>query len=155
MKRPVRVLLSVVVLAGILLAGCGVRPSGVITGGPAPAGTVDGVRFYLIADGEPALVLRGLKPTAPDEVLRLLAAGPSHVEQQEGFSSEVPAAIVPATVGFDGDSTLVSLSTDVRTLSVLAVVQIVCTVQATTDNAPVTLVSGEQRRGPLRCPAYN
>jgi hypothetical protein len=152
MNRPIRLLLAAGALLALLLAGCGVRPSGVITGGPAPAGTVEGVRLYLVADGEPTLVLRGLKPVFLDDVLDLLAAGPDPTEQRAGFTTEVPAGIAPVKVGARGDSTVVSLSTDVRALSVLAVVQIVCTVQAMAHDGSVTLVSGEQSRGPLRCP---
>ncbi|GIF64338.1 hypothetical protein Ais01nite_23730 [Asanoa ishikariensis] len=154
MNRPTRLLLAAGALLALLLAGCGVRPSDVISGGPAPAGTVEGVRFYLLSDGEPTVVLRGLKPMRLDEMLSVLAAGPTPTEQQAGFTSEVPADIAPAKIGVAGDGVLVSLATEVRGLSVLAVVQIVCTVQAVAGDAPVTLVNGEQSRGPLKCPAY-
>ncbi|MEV0716035.1 PP2C family serine/threonine-protein phosphatase [Asanoa sp. NPDC050611] len=140
-----------------LLGGCGVRPSGVITGGPAPTAAVGGTRIYLLSDGEPTLVLRGGKPIEPTEVLRMLAAGPTDAERAQGFTTEVPSELAPAKIGFDAGSTLVSVSTDVGALSVLAVVQIVCTVQAmtvATPATPVTLVSDGQRRGPLSCPRY-
>jgi hypothetical protein len=149
-----RVLAGVSVLVVALLAGCGVRPSAVITGGPAPTAAVGGVRIYLISDGEPMLVLRGGKPVAPTDVLSMLAAGPTDTERARGLSSEVPGELVPAKVGFEPDGTVVSVGTDVRTLSVLGVVQIVCTVQAMSTTAPVTLISGGQRRGPLSCPRY-
>ncbi|MEV4536169.1 hypothetical protein AB0J82_20470 [Asanoa sp. NPDC049518] len=149
-----RLLLAAGALLALLLGGCGVRPSDVITGGPAPAGTVEGTRFYLISDGQPAVVLRGLKPLKLDDVLRELAAGPTPAETKAGFTSEVPAGITPTKVGIAGDGVLVSLSTDVRSLSVLATVQIVCTVQAISGPTPVTLVNASQTRGPLRCPVY-
>jgi hypothetical protein len=152
MNRPTRLLFAAGAVLTMLLAGCGVRPSDVITGGSAPVGTVEGVRLYLLSDGEPTLVLRALKPVFLDDVLNLLAAGPDPTEQQAGFTSEVPAGIAPVKVGARGDSTVVSLSTDVGALSVLAVVQIVCTVQAMASDGSVTLVSGEQSRGPLQCP---
>ncbi|GAA1842569.1 hypothetical protein [Asanoa iriomotensis] len=149
MKRWIVVPLLLVAFLG----GCGVRPSGVITGGPAPTGKVDGARIYLISDGEPALVLRQSKPATPDEVLRLLAAGPSDAERSLGLTTEVPSGLAPKVALEDG-ATVVAVGTDVRSLPVLAVVQIVCTVQATTSSAPVSLVSGGQRRGPLTCPRY-
>lgn len=152
MNRPIRLLLAAGALLSLLLAGCGVRPSDVITGGAAPAGAVEGVRLYLVSEGEPMVVLRGLKPMKLDDILNLLAAGPDPTEQQAGLTSEVPAGIAPVKVGTRGDSLVVALSTDVRPLSVLAVIQIVCTVQAIAGTAPVTLVSGEQSRGPLQCP---
>jgi len=151
-----RRLLAIGVLLGtLLLAGCGVRPSGVITGGPAPATTISGVRLYLISDGQPTLVARGLKPLQqPADIVDLLAAGPTEAERAAGFTSEVPAGIAPAKVSFDGEGTSVGLAADVDTLSVLAVNQIVCTVQASVSNGPVSLVSGANRRGPLTCPTY-
>jgi hypothetical protein len=144
---------AVAVLLVALLAGCGVRPSGVIHGGPAPAGPVGGTRIYLVSGGEPALVLRGPRLADPAEVLRVLAAGPTEAERAQGFTTEVPSGIAPARLGFEDGTTAVTLSADVRALSVLAVVQIVCTVQAMTSAQPVSLVSGAQRRGPLTCPS--
>ncbi|GIF73622.1 hypothetical protein [Asanoa siamensis] len=135
-----------------LLAGCGVRPSDVIIGGPAPVGTVGGARIYLLVGDEPSVVLRGPRTALPADVLTELADGPTPAERQQGFNTEVPPEIAPAKLGFSGDGTVVSLSADVDALSVLGVVQIVCTVQAVTSAAPVTLVRGEQRRGPLTCP---
>jgi hypothetical protein len=157
MNRPLAVLaatcaLSAALLA-VVLAGCGVRPSGVITGGPAPTGAVDGTRIYLISDGEPTLVLRGPKPAGPDAVLRMLAAGPTAQERAQGFTTEVPSELA-AKVSDEAEGTVVVVGTDVNALSVLAVVQIVCTVQASTSNGQVSLVSGDQRRGPLTCPKY-
>ncbi|SNT11716.1 hypothetical protein SAMN05421812_103238 [Asanoa hainanensis] len=149
-----RLLLAVGALLALVLAGCGVRPSDVITGGPAPASTVEGVRFYLLSDDQPTVVLRGLKPMKLDDLLSLLADGPTEAERAAGLTSEVPPGIAPVKVGTAGDGVLVSLSTDVRGLSVLAVVQIVCTIQGVAGAAPVTLVNGEQRRGPLSCPGY-
>ncbi|MDG4823199.1 hypothetical protein O7635_15185 [Asanoa sp. WMMD1127] len=148
-----RGLLVLGILAALLLAACGVRPTVVINGGPAPAGTVAGLRLYLVADGETAVVTRVAKPADATSALRLLAAGPTPEEAAAGLTTEVPAGLGPAKVGYQGDSTIVTVATDVRALSVLAVMQIVCTVQATTAYAPVTLVNGEQRRGPLTCPA--
>jgi hypothetical protein len=142
-------------LVTLLLAGCGVRPSGVITGGPAPANTISGVRLYLISDSQPTLVARGLKPTQqPADIIDLLAAGPTSAERAAGFTSEVPAGIAPAKVAYEGAGTSIGLSAGVDTLSVLAVNQIVCTVQASVSAGPVTLVSGASRRGPLTCPTY-
>ncbi|MEV4623159.1 hypothetical protein AB0J74_31180 [Asanoa sp. NPDC049573] len=148
-----RRLLAVGALLATLLAGCGVRPSGVITGGPAPANTISGLRLYLIADGRPALVARGLKPLQqPSEIVDLLAAGPNAAERAAGFTSEVPAGIAPVKLTSEGTGTTVALAADVDGLSVLAVNQIVCTVQAMAGSGPVTLVSSGTRRGPLTCP---
>jgi hypothetical protein len=149
-----RLLFIGAILVG-LLSACGVRPSGVITGGPAPANTISGIRLYLIADGQPTLVARPLKPLQQSaDIVNLLAAGPSEAEDAAGFTSEVPPGIAPAKVSFEGSGTSVGLSAEVDTLSVLAVNQIVCTVQASVNDGPVTLVSSASRRGPLTCPKY-
>jgi hypothetical protein len=138
-----------------LLSACGVRPSVVITGGPAPANTISGVRLYLIFDGQPTLVARALKPPQqPADIVDLLAAGPTETEAAAGFTSQVPPGIAPAKVAFEGTGTSIGLAAEVDTLSVLAVNQIVCTVQASVSDGPVTLVSGANRRGPLTCPKY-
>ncbi|GIF48320.1 hypothetical protein DFJ67_3394 [Asanoa ferruginea] len=151
-RRPIAM---AALLVTFVLAGCGVRPSEVISGGPAPANTISGVRLYLISDGQPTLVARALKPLQqPADIVDLLAAGPTATERDAGFTSEVPAGIAPAKVSNDGTTTSVGLSTDVATLSVLAVNQIVCTVQASVADGPVTLVSVAHRRGPLTCPTY-
>ncbi|HWO58899.1 MAG TPA: hypothetical protein VNO31_02495 [Umezawaea sp.] len=122
----------------LLLTACGVRPSDVILGGPAPTAT-SVVPVYWVSDGRVTPVLR------PDfgPGLALLATGPTPTEAEQGYTTEVPAATVFGTAG-----STVTVSVDVTTLSTNAVDQIVCTA-ATGD---VTLVGGGQTRGPLTCP---
>ncbi|RKT55244.1 hypothetical protein [Saccharothrix australiensis] len=125
----------------LLLAGCGVQPSA-----PIPGSLATGALLYLVRDGAVLPVLRPTRhQTPPAEALALLVAGPSGVEQVQGFTSEVPPSAAPITL----DGSTVTLAVDVTALSDLAVTQVACTA-ATPD--PVTLVGGDRRRGPVTCP---
>jgi len=124
------------VLVLLLVAGCGVRPSDVVLGGPAPTVAPVAVVFLVASDGRVTRVLRP-GPAAPDP-LTLLAEGPTAVERDQGYRSEVPAGAVLSSAGGS-----VSVSPD--SLSAVAVDQVVCT--AAPDGAPVTL----NGRGPLVC----
>ncbi|MEQ4304010.1 hypothetical protein ABNF97_21955 [Plantactinospora sp. B6F1] len=123
--------LVAVALLSTLVAGCGVRPSVVISGNPAPVGPVRGVGLFFVAEDRLALVLRPSTP--PDSVastLALLLAGPSPTEREQGYRTELPADAGPATVTrSDRSGTTVRLGTDVTGLSAAAVDQIVCTVR--------------------------
>ena len=127
-------LAGVLVLVALLAAGCGIRPSVVITGSPARGGPSEGVRLYLIRGGTLVLVVRPAREAVPPvEALRLLAAGPDVHEQGEGFTSEVPADALPASevaASADGSHLSVTMSGAVTTLSATAVNQIICTLDS-------------------------
>lgn len=134
--------LGLVVLAtALLVAGCGVRPGGVIIGGPAPTASTATV-LYLVSDGRVTRVLRPGEAAGP---LALLAAGPTAAERDRGLDTEVPPGLK-----FGGSAEGVTVSVDVTTLSPNAFDQIVCT--ASPLFAPITLVGGGQSRGPRTCP---
>jgi len=159
-----RHLLAWVVLTAVLIAGCGVRPSGVIPGGPAPTGGV------LVRPGTPpgpAAVLYfldgssltpALRPTrqhlSPTRTLALLQNGPNDDERAANLTSEVPTGLDPVTVTTDASGNVaVAVSADVTTLSTTAVDQIVCTVRdALSTTAPITLTGDAATRGPRSCP---
>ncbi|MFI6762197.1 hypothetical protein ACIBF5_23965 [Micromonospora sp. NPDC050417] len=162
-NRTVRGLLAGLALTATL-AGCGVRPSGVIVGGGAPAGPVQevpaGTRLYLVSNINLTLVVRdtGRELSLP-ETLALLTDGPDARERAQGLTSEVPpeARVVEVASGPTGPT--VTYSSDVTALSATAVAQIVCTVDGalTADGqgagpAPVTLVGRGRSRGPQSCP---
>ncbi|MER7591738.1 hypothetical protein ABTW72_29785 [Micromonospora sp. NPDC127501] len=163
-RRIVRALLAAGLLLGTLpAAGCGVRPTAVITGRPAVSGPAQGIGLYLVGQGELALVLRPAKAVPePAAVLALLAAGPEENERGQGLTSEVPADLDPVTVMFTDDQSgglTVRTATAARALSVTAVDQIVCTVVdaaaqagSTNSSAAVTIVGPDGARPPRRCP---
>lgn len=150
-----RHLLAWFVLIAVLTAGCGVRPSGVITGGPAPTAPAEGANLYFLTNSSLRLVRR---PTpqhlSPTQKLALLQSGPNSDEQAENLTTEVPTALDPATVTIDASGNVdIVVSADVTTLSTTAVDQIVCTVRdALSTTAPITLTSNATTRGPRSCP---
>ncbi|MEV1330461.1 hypothetical protein AB0J20_12900 [Micromonospora costi] len=147
-------------LIALLATGCGVRPSGVITGSPALRGPAIGVGLYLVRDGEITLVVRPAKTSpSPDEVIGLLAAGPDGYERSLGFTSEVPADVAPASVGpiADRAGVGVTLSGPVGTLSATAVDQIACTLASAgigDSSTPVTLHGTDGDRQSQVCPRF-
>jgi hypothetical protein len=157
-------LLAGLVLFAVLAAGCGVRASGVITGGPAPTGPADGVELYLVSNTRLTPVLRATRgQLSPIETLTLLMGGPNSDEQAQGFTTRIPPGTGVLKVVPDPSGVLVMMSADVSALSATAVDQIVCTVSATSmlavrapGSGPFTVtllgVQGAQARGPGTCP---
>lgn len=159
-----RHLLAWLVLIAVLSTGCGVRPSGVITGGPAPTGaahgrpgapTPPGAALYFLADSSLMPVLRQTRqPLSPTQALALLQDGPNGDERAANLTSEVPTGLDPVKVTTDASGNVdVVVSADVTKLSTSAVDQIVCTVRdALSTTAPITLTSGAATRRPRICP---
>jgi hypothetical protein len=149
----------------VTVAGCGVRPSGVITGGAPPSGAAASaatITLYLVKGGRLSAVTRPAgPPLSPAGTLALLAAGPTTRERAQGLTSDVPTGAVPVSVtaGAAGDL-VVTLSTPAAGLSALAVEQIVCTAAATSPQRPapapapvtVTVVGAGQAPGGRNCP---
>ena len=150
-----RHLLPWVVLIALLDAGRGVRPSGVIRGGPAPTATAEGATLYFLAGSSLTPVLRPVRqPLFPTQALELLQDGPNRDERAANLTSEVPAGLDPVTINTDPSGNVdVVVSADVTTLSPAAVDQIVCTVSdALSTTAPIILTSNAATRGPQTCP---
>lgn len=141
-------------LITVLSAGCGVRPSGVIPGRPAPTVSVDGVTLYFLANSSLTPVLRPTRrPLWLTQVLELLQEGPNHDERAWNLRTEVPTELDPVSVTEASGKVTVVLSADVTALSTRAVDQIVCTVRdALSTAAPVILTSDAATRGPRSCP---
>lgn len=162
MKRPAwrtfRVLRLGLVLVAI--AGCGVQPSGVITGAGPPSGPVRATgttTLYFVANGQPSVVQRSGTSSSRAEALAQLAAGPTADERADGFTTDVPRGAAPFSVELQQAGRLVVRSSlPVDELSTTAVAQLVCTAAATMPGgggSVVTVVEGDQSRGPQTCPA--
>jgi hypothetical protein len=161
-----RHLLALVVLIAVLCGGCGVRPSGVITGGPAPSGRAygppdapgapdQGTALYFLAGTTLTPVLRPAnRRVSPAQTLSLLQNGPNADERAAKLTSEVPAGLAPVIISTDGSGlVVVVVSADATTLSTRAVDQIVCTVRdALPTTAPITVTSEGATREPRTCP---
>ncbi|ANN17389.1 hypothetical protein SD37_18230 [Amycolatopsis orientalis] len=152
--RLVPRLIALALLAPVA-AGCGVRPSGVILGAPAPEGPSAGVVLYFLSAGEPVRVPQRPHPGGVTlaRTIELLAAGPDGDEGRQGYTTEVPAGTAVLGQTAAGDGVIVTLSVDVAGLSVRATEQLVCTVRDALDGtAKITLRGGATERGPLSCP---
>ena len=157
-KRTSRILAAGLVL--LVAAGCGVRPSGVITGLAAPSGPAEAVSLYLLAGKNLKVVLRPTgRRLSPSETLTLLANGPDADEVAQGFTSEIPADAAPIEMASGPSGVTVTLSVDPARLSTMALDQIVCTAgrAPATDTRPpspaTTTVAGQGRSlEPQVCP---
>lgn len=150
-----RRLLAVATLVVVLTAGCGVRPSGVIPGGPAPVGRAEGVVLYFLSGSSLMPAFRPIRqPLSPAKVLGFLQEGPDASERAANLTTEVPSGLDPVDVTTHVSGAVeVIVSVDVGSLSAAAVDQVVCTVAETMSApAPITLSSDGATRGPLSCP---
>ncbi|MGH9058207.1 MAG: hypothetical protein ACRDZY_01625 [Acidimicrobiales bacterium] len=145
----------------VILAACGVRPSAVINGGPAPSGPVVPERstvvvLYFVLGDRPTAAQRQGVSTSPSDVLALLAAGPDQSERAAGLTTEVPGNAAPASVSLVPGDVTVALGVDVSSLSTMATQQLACTMGhlgSVPGVLSVTLTGGGHRRGPLTCPS--
>lgn len=142
----------------VAVAGCGVRPSGVITGADPPSGGVaptTAITIYLVTNSRLSAVTRPGGPLSQADTLALLAAGPTARERAHGLTTDVPPDAGPFSVTAKPAGRLVvTLSTPAGELSTLAVEQIVCTAAATAPEslARVTVVGAEQGVDSRNCP---
>ena len=142
-----RGLLAAGLVSLVAVSGCGVRPSGVITGGAPPSGAVaptGTITLYLVKGDRLSAVTRPGVPPLPAETLALLAAGPTASEAAQGLTTDVPPGVGPFSVATQQAGRLVvTLSTPTGELSALAVAQIVCTAAATApEGRPQVTVRG-------------
>ena len=115
------------VIAALLLAGCGVQPSGVTDGGKAPSGVAPGVTLYFVdARGElrPQLRRTGHLGTI-SEAMSLLLWGPgdSGLRTQITSNKTTPQVVVATAPGVI--QLMVPLS--IHEVTPLGIDQIVCT----------------------------
>jgi hypothetical protein len=138
-------------VAALLVAGCGVRASGTIPGGPAPKVSAAGTPFFFVRDGKVSLVLRlGAVPSSPLDALKVLVAGPDSKERAAGLSTEIPWNVTPIAVDLR-DSYTVSIRIADADLSDLAGEQLTCTAIANlrpgqSNVSSAVLLIGDQRR---------
>ncbi|MEU7860722.1 hypothetical protein [Nonomuraea sp. NPDC049141] len=144
----------------LAVAGCGVRPTDVITGADPPSGAVapnTTITLYLVKNGRLSAVTRppSGRPMFKADTLALLAAGPTAREQARGFTTAIPPETGPFSVtAAPVGHLVVTVSTPAGKLSTLAVDQIVCTAAATPGGAAqVTVIGAGQSVGPRNCPA--
>ncbi|MEV4250066.1 hypothetical protein AB0J63_42510 [Streptosporangium canum] len=141
----------------MVLTGCGVAPTGVISGGEPPSGVGRGLRLYFVTDtglrgvSRPEQHLREL-----DAVVKLLMAGPNRAEARAGLSTAVQVEGAFSVVAGKNSATL-RLATP-QAFSPTATGQLVCSLAkghallkgGGPDQVAVTLAGA----GPYRCSQF-
>lgn len=139
------------------LTGCGVQPSGVITGAAPPSGPAEPATtiLYLVSNDRLSPVLRPGPQLSQADTLALLAASPTDEERAHGLTTAVPPEVAPFSVAATPSGRIVvTLSTPASGLSAVAIAQIVCTAAAAAPASPTqvtVLGAGQEGHGP-RCP---
>ncbi|HEY4455659.1 MAG TPA: hypothetical protein VGN81_15210 [Pseudonocardiaceae bacterium] len=152
-----------VVLLAVLLGlcvGCGVQPSGVIPGDPAPTGPVNGVTLYFVRNGEVVPTLRATDTALnPTETMNLLlTGGVDNQESATGLTTDLPPGAGPATLTNDATGATLTIAVDPGPLRPAAKNQLVCTAQSALAQEFATtiglvIVGPDERIGPMsRCP---
>ncbi|KPI00756.1 Lipoprotein LpqB, GerMN domain-containing protein [Actinobacteria bacterium OV450] len=153
---------AALLLGGPLLAGCGIKPTGVIESGAAakviiPGPGTLGTVYFVMPDGRLAPVPEQDQPAkSPVSVLMRLLIGPLDEEKAAGLETRVPA---PAdrkppfglSAGVSGDVLEVRLPFAVAGLSDTARRQLVCTAASTNPKYTVVLRGPDTSVGPARC----
>jgi hypothetical protein len=129
----------------VTLAGCGVRPTPVLTGAEAPTISSHELTVYLLTPKHDDLVRRtraysGDADTAT--AINLLVAGPTEEEKKLGLSTEVPST----SSRVYAVSNVIVLPDDLGPLSKMAQLQLYCTAIASR-----TKVEGVPQSG-FSCP---
>ena len=111
-----------------VLTACGVRPTGVVQAGEAPAGVGTGpVLYFLTPEGRTIAAPRVTGRLGTVEgALNLLFAGPDQQERARGLTTGVPY-VTPAFEALDASVMVVRLPVDKLFLGQPAVDQIACT----------------------------
>jgi hypothetical protein len=165
-------LLLVGAIVGAVVAGCGIRPSGVISGQGAPQGAVTSLILYLIDHNALRPVARPLpqsntadgKYVSPQQqALDALMQGPTTTEAAGGLTSDIP----PNTFAFisqasDNNVLQVFVKSDQRApFTQHAVDQVACTLITSENNTgaysettrfQVQVFDGIQEWQPQGCP---
>ena len=142
-----------ILLLALTATACGVRPTDVIEGDPAPTEeeiTESTVLYFL----QGATLTRVVRPPSDQSPLELLAQGPTPEELAEDLTTEIPPYASPITLTPGTNGTTVRISSRLRYLSPLAQSQLVCT--AITPEQPpgveIVLSDPEETLPPQACP---
>ncbi|GAB2821915.1 hypothetical protein GCM10027176_27840 [Actinoallomurus bryophytorum] len=121
------------VLAVLLLGGCGVRPTGVVYAGDAPTATASAspqAEVFFLARKMLVPVPRTVRPGDVQTVFDALLAGPTADERKRGLSTVLIGVQRIAVHELDGVTLLVETEPPAAKLSSIAFEQIYCTAMA-------------------------
>ena len=123
-----------------MLAGCGVRPTPVLSGAAAPTVSSHELTIYLLTESRNELVRRTRTYTGNVDTataINLLVRGPDEEERKLGLTTEVPAT---TSAVYSPVSNLIVLPDDMGPLSKMAQFQLYCTAvasRAKVENVPL------------------
>ncbi|MFJ3951731.1 hypothetical protein SLV14_003759 [Streptomyces sp. Je 1-4] len=161
MTRP-RTALSCCVLA-LVTAGCGIRPTGVTSGGTAPSGISKNMRIYFASDSGLRGVPRPGKTVENFNVAyRLLVDGPTEEERADGLANLVRPDKWVNVTAHQGNVTVRTPGYTAESPGDQSTGQLVCTFARAEvllhgtrpDKVQVTLVTGKERAGPYQCQQF-
>ncbi|MFE3768011.1 hypothetical protein [Streptomyces sp. NPDC059122] len=152
---------AVVALLLPAVAGCGIRPTGVIDAGEPITGLSKGMRIYFASDtGLRGVSRPGLQVRQLDSVLKLLLTGPNESEQKSGltnlvlFDGSYHASANGNRVTLDAPDTYLSADDRLRNgqlVCSLARAQAVLHPTLRPDDIQVTLRPKDEPLGPYQC----
>ncbi|GAA4610222.1 hypothetical protein GCM10023195_41790 [Actinoallomurus liliacearum] len=100
MTRVVRAVSAAAAIC--VLAGCGVRPTGVVGAGEAPTATATSLpkaQVFFLHDGTPEPVERAVPPWDTQAVFDALLAGPTAQERERGLRTELRSDVTIHAIG--------------------------------------------------------
>jgi hypothetical protein len=140
MTRPYVLLLGV---AGLVLTGCGVRPTGEVSAGEGPVATATSApqaQVVFLRDGVPVPVDRPVSPWDRQAVLDALAAGPTPAERTEGLTTELKVKQILAH-SEGGQVLIVDPVVSAGVLSPYAYTQVYCTIALLPGHPEAKIIS--------------
>jgi hypothetical protein len=112
--------------AVVLIAGCGVQPTGVADGGEAPTGVASGVTLYFVDEHDELVpqLRRTDRLGTISEAMSLLLSGPGDSDVRTRIAPNTPERVVVTT----GPGVIqLAVPLDIRDVTPVGVDQIVCT----------------------------
>jgi hypothetical protein len=146
------------VLAVLLLAGCGIRPTGVVYAGDAPVATASGSpqsQVFFLMRGVLTPVQRMASPADPQQVFDALLKGPTLDERARGMQTELTGVRQISVHELDGSALLVETIPPALKLPPPAFAQIYCTGLLLSGQTVLKisyLDSGTEPYAPSDCP---
>ncbi|KOU16896.1 hypothetical protein ADK52_32950 [Streptomyces sp. WM6372] len=150
-------------LGGLLLTGCGIKPTGVIESGAAgkvvvPGPGTKGTVYLVASDGRLFPIPEREQPAMSEASLLIrLLVGPTEAQRAAGLETRLPVLDIKkqgasaGTTMISEDTIGVGLPFKVATLSETARQQLVCTVASTEPRYQVVLLGTDADVGPARC----
>jgi hypothetical protein len=144
-------------IAMLSLAGCGVRPSGVIYAGEAPVATAPAspsTMIYLLEKGViPVPVAREVVPLDPQHVFDALLDGPTDEERAKGLTTALSGIKTVSVSEVAGEGIFIDSVPPAEKLPSEAIEQLVCTGSALPDRPRVFIstISGAKPYQIPRC----